>query len=238
MTEHLEATNVWENYDDEEYRRDQSHWRGYGRWKDDDAWQAIGKETKSNIETLFSHIGRNFSDCGMLNYLEWGPGGGSNIFQLREHAYSYYGIDISEKNLNEAKRMIDNEGYSYIFKPILTSSQPMDILNQINEKIDVFISTAVFQHFPSKSYGEEVLKVVSSTLKEGGTGVVQIRFDNGNPRFKPIETLNCYKDKHITANSYALDEFWDLLKNCGLNPLYISKIRSANNYATYFFVKK
>lgn len=147
-------------------------------------------------------------------------------------------MDISEKNLAEAKRMITEEGYSEIFKPILISKQPSDVLTELDSKIDVFLSTAVFQHFPSKAYGAEVLNVISQILNPNGVGVVQIRFDNGNPKYKPIEMLTSYKARHITANSYAIEEFWDLLKASGFIPLCISNIRSKNNYATYFFKKK
>ncbi len=238
FSEHSEAKNVWEGYDDEDYRRDQSHWRGYGRWKNDNAWQAIGKSTKKNIELIYCYIGKRLNESEKLCFLEWGPGGGANIFGMRDYAYRYYGVDISEKNLSEANRMISEEGYAEIFKPIRVLSQPSDVLGELDVKIDVFVSTAVFQHFPSKAYGAEVLKVVSKIMAPNGVGVVQIRFDNGNPKFKPIEALSSYKKKHITANSYAIEEFWDLLKLSGFIPLCISNIRSENNYATYFFKNK
>jgi len=235
--EHSEAKNVWEDYENEEYRRDQSHWRGCGRWRDDNAWQAIGNSTKRNIELLFSYIGKKLDESGKLSFLEWGPGGGANLFGMRDYADQYYGVDISEKNLAEAKRMITEVGYAGIFKPLHVSNQPSDVLIEIDKKIDVFISTAVFQHFPSKAYGAEVLKLVTKSLKPNGVGMVQIRFDNSNPKFKPIENLVSYKERHITANSYAIEEFWDLLKTQGLMPLCISNIRSENNYVTYFFKK-
>lgn len=236
--EHTEAMNVWEGHDDESYRRDQSHWRGCGRWKDDIAWQSIGKSTRNNVGMLFAYIGRHLDESDKLCILEWGPGGGANLFGLREYSRRYYGVDISEKNLAEAKRMISAEGYSHIFRTIHVLSQPSDIFSELDEKVDVFISTAVFQHFPSKAYGAEVLKVVSQSLAPNGVGVVQIRFDNGNPKFKPIETLSSYKERHITATSYAIEEFWDLLKSTGLLPLYVSNMRSENNYATFFFKRK
>lgn len=84
ISEHSEAKSVWEGYDNEEYRRDQSHWRGCGRWKDDNKWQAIGNSTKQNIELIFSYIGKELNESEKLSFLEWGPGGGANIFGMRD----------------------------------------------------------------------------------------------------------------------------------------------------------
>lgn len=232
---HSEAKLVWESYHDEEYRRDQSHWRGHGRWADDKAWQSIGLSTKKLIETLLSLNGSSALGSKSYKFLEWGPGGGSNLFALSRFAEIYYGVDISPSNLEEAQRMINEEGFASLFHPILVSDSPSDVINQINDKVDIFLSTAVFQHFPSKLYGAEVLRVANHCLKPGGLGVIQIRFDNGNPKFKPIENLNSYKERHITANSYGIDEFWDLLKTSSFTPISVVKILTFNNYATYFF---
>ncbi len=234
---HSEAKSVWESYDDEEYRRDQSHWRGYGRWHDDAAWQRIGLSTQKFVSELVSLNGGKLIEDNSIVFLEWGPGGGSNLFSLRKHSKNYFGVDISQKNLDEAKRMIEAEGYSDIFVPVLAENSPSEVSALLENGIDIFISTSVFQHFPSKSYGAEVLSVVAKALRPGGLGVVQIRYDNGNPNFKPIQTLSLYKERHITANSYALDEFWNLLKSFKLTPLSILNIKSQNNSATYFFKK-
>lgn len=232
--QHNIAKAVWENYEDEQWRQDQSHWRGVGRWQDDDRWQAIGKSTVAKLREVWRLQNRpHFPEP--LVALEWGPGGGTNVFAMRNLCRTYYGVDIAPSNLTECQRMITAEGYGNIFKPILLESSPSDILESVKEPIDIFISTAVFQHFPSKEYGGDVLRAVKKISKPGTIGIVQIRYDNGNEKFSPIKSLSEYKEKHITANSYQIDEFWKLLRDTGFSPLMVRDIIGKVNYATFFF---
>jgi ubiquinone/menaquinone biosynthesis C-methylase UbiE len=236
--EHESAISVWDGYHDEEWRKDQSHWRGMGRWKDDLRWQKIGLTSKSNLLLLYRMINRDFEKQAPYVFLEWGPGGGANIFGLKNYAKEYIGVDVSKKNLDESMRMIRNEGFCSIFLPVLLSGDPSESLLDRSENVDIFLSSAVFQHFPSKEYGSAVLKVVARVLKPTGVGVVQIRFDNGNPKYEPIKDLTEYYKNHITANSYRVEEFWQLLIECGLLPIAVTGFNNKNNYVRFFFRKK
>ena len=93
------------------------------------------------------------------------------------------------------------------------------VSNEINEPIDVFVSTAVFQHFPSREYGGEVLRVVAGLLAPGGLGCVQIRFDNGREKYQ--QKHEDYFARHLTFTSYPLDTFWSMIESVGLQPLDI-----------------
>jgi ubiquinone/menaquinone biosynthesis C-methylase UbiE len=234
--EHEVAKSVWESHKKEEYRQDQSHWRGVGRWADDERWQGIGKNSLKRMETFFKMNDRNLAQEAPLTILEWGPGGGANLFGFRDVASRYIGVDISQKNLNEAARMISEEGYSN-FDPVLLDGPPSEIFPDQSDFVDVFLSTAVFQHFPSKSYGIEVLGVVHRILRRNGLGLIQIRFDDGKEKFQPIKSLDEYAKKHITANSYRLEEFWEALIDVGLTPFMIQQISNKSNYATFYFAK-
>ncbi|KJF70185.1 class I SAM-dependent methyltransferase [Agrobacterium arsenijevicii] len=232
--QHAAAQDVWERYEDEEWRQDQSHWRGVGRWKDDKRWQAIGKHTLSKLRATWRLLDRpHFPEPFVA--LEWGPGGGTNLFAMQRLCRTYYGVDISPSNLAECERMITQEGHSNLFTPVLLTAQPSDILAIVKEPIDVFISTAVFQHFPSKEYGIEVLRAIKAVSKPGTLGVVQIRYDNGNEKFRSITDLSEYRERHITANSYQIDEFWKILRDTGFSPLMIRDINAQVNYATFIF---
>nr|WP_281436421.1 class I SAM-dependent methyltransferase [Ensifer sp. ENS04] len=225
---------VWERHEDDAWREDQSHWRGKGRWADDARWQAIGKATVAKLRAVWRLLDKpHFPEPFVA--LEWGPGGGTNLFAMRRLSRRYFGVDISPSNLAECARMIGAEGYGSLFEPIHLTEAPESIVEKVAEPIDVFISTAVFQHFPSKEYGGEVLRAVKRVCKPGAVGIVQIRYDNGEEKFRPIADLSEYKEKHITANSYQIDEFWKLLRDCGLNPLMIRDINGQVNYATFFF---
>ena len=227
-----EITAVWEQHDDEAYRQDQSHWRGVGRW-DADQWSKIGDETWRRIGDAYRSAGRTFPTDPPPVALEWGPGGGSNLFRLASHCKTVYGVDISQKNLDETARVLEEKsGTSFV--PITLSDEPATIAGEVAEPIDLFFSTQVFQHFPSKEYGVAVLTTMRSLMSQDGVGYVQIRFDNGNPTYAP-KTLDEYRQKHITATSYELSEFWSALISAGFEPIKIANINVKSNFAGFYF---
>jgi hypothetical protein len=229
---HEAITGVWERHENEEWRQEQSHYRGVGRWSDDTAWTNIGRGTIKRLHYLARFLNRDFPDAPVV--LEWGPGGGSNLHGFRNAARRYFGVDISQQNLNEATRMIHAEADKSVeFNPVLLDGRPETVLDEIDEPVDLFLSTAVFQHFPNKEYGEHVLQVIRGACTAGAMGIIQIRFDNGNPKYKGIESVEEYHANHIRANSYSLDDFWTRCAKVGFQPQYISNINPANNYATF-----
>ena len=226
-------TEVWENHPDELYRQDQSHYRGVGRWADDEQWLGIGQSTLKKVRDLWHVLGRSPERLADKVILEWGPGGGANAYGLKSICSRYHGIDISGKNLAEACRVLAFESKSSYFHPLLLGDAPASIAASIPKEIDIFLSTAVFQHFPSRDYGCEVLHAIRSVCRDDAAGFIQIRFDNGREKYRGIQNLEEYQMKHIFANSYPIDEFWDHCVKAGFRPLYVGGIRSANNYATF-----
>lgn len=235
---HSVISSVWNEGEDEKYRQDQSHYRGVGRWADDEAWKAIGKSSLDKMRALWRLLNRNPSYISGLTVLEWGPGGGANVYGLSSVASKYYGVDIAEKNLAECTRLMSSEGRSDYFRPILLNSEPAAVIPFIDEPVQAFISTAVFQHFPNRPYGGDVLRAIRAVCSEDAAGFIQIRFDNGNPKYRGIDSLADYKTSHIYANSYPLDHFWDICVGAGFEPLAVTNISTKNNYATYLLKAK
>jgi hypothetical protein len=229
---HEEISAVWDLHDDEDYRQDQSHWRGVGRWSDE-TWESIGTETWRRVNDLYRTAGRTYPEDALPVVLEWGPGGGSNLFRFADHARVLYGVDIAAKNLGETGRVLAEKG-PYDFRPILLEGDPSSITNDVTEPVDLFISTSVFQHFPSQDYGVEVLRVMRALMAPRGLAYVQIRFDNGNPIFAPKDAAS-YREQHITATSYELSAFWDTLGAVGFVPLKIANVNTKSNYAGFYF---
>lgn len=225
---------VWNELDNEELRKDNSHWRGIGRWRDDTKWRSIGANTVQLLSEC-AYFVRKPPFTSKLRVLEWGPGGGSNALAMNRFAERYYGVDISAKNLAECRRMLAEEGIQDYFQPVLIESSLTAVDKSVDAPIDVFVSTAVFQHFPSKDYGVEVLKTVKRISSSDFMGVVQIRYDNGNEKFAPIQDISEYEEKHITATSYQIDEFWTILRKVGFSPRYLKVSNSDVNYATFLF---
>ncbi len=232
---HAAITAVWNNKDDEEYRKDQSHYRGFGRWADDAAWKEIGQSSLQKVQFLWRLANRSKDTLKDLSVMEWGPGGGANAFGLQQVARQYYGVDISQKNLDECCRMMTIEGRENYVVPILLEGEPSSVVPRVKEPIELFLSTAVFQHFPSRAYGVDVLEAVRAVCSSTACGFVQIRFDNGNTKYSGINSVEEYAARHITATSYPIDTFWDELQRAGFAPLAVNAIRTTNNYATFYF---
>lgn len=230
------AKRIWDNNEKEEYRQDNSHYRGVGRWADDEKWMAIGKRSLRIINSMLHFYGHEADYWTQDRFmLEWGPGGGANAFAFRNLVKKYYGVDISRDNLAEATRVTRAEG-AQSFEPVLLSEKITEVQALVDKPLDIFLSTAVFQHFPSKDYGIEVLKCVHSLLSSNGICLVQIRFDNGNPRFRPNTRLEDYETRHISATSYGLDEFYSIVNQIGFDDIYIRDL-AGSNYATFCFKK-
>jgi hypothetical protein len=223
---------VWEHYEDEDWRRDQSHHRGQGRWADDTRWRGIGEGTLAKLRFLATATGQDIPLRPTV--LEWGPGGGANLHGLRNLAATYVGVDISQKNLDEAARMISAEPDARVrFVPKLLTKQPSTLRGEL-PACHMFLSTACFQHFPSKAYGAEVLRTIHQACQQRAFGIVQIRFDNGNEKYRSIRDLREYRERHLTATSYGLDEFWALTREVGFEPLFVRDFNTRTNYATFY----
>jgi hypothetical protein len=227
-----EITTVWESHDDEEYRQDQSHWRGTGRWNEQ-RWAELGQGTVRRLEELHNAAQQDWNTAEPPVLLEWGPGGGANLYAVADRVSTMYGVDISAKNLEESARVLAEIPHSH-FVPILLDGEPSTVVGSIDRPVDLFCSTAVFQHFPSQEYGAQVLRAMSQVMAPGGLGYVQIRFDDGSERYRP-KSLAEYRERHITATSYSLSAFWDLLRDSGFVPLKIAHVNTAVNYAGFYF---
>ena len=233
------AKQVWEAARDEANRQDQSHWRGIGRWANDKKWLNVGRSTRKKINFLARAIGAGPEYWAEPRAaLEWGPGGGSNVLALMPFCDTIYGIDISQKNLDECARMLDEEGYTTKndgtgYQPILVGEDPREVWAKVKQPLDVFTSIAVFQHFPSKDYGKQVLLTIREMCGRRAFGVIQIRYDDGKERFRPITNLAEYEAKHITANSYAIPEFYNLCGECGFEVVMITDVIDRSNSATF-----
>ncbi|MBA2317859.1 MAG: class I SAM-dependent methyltransferase [Euzebyales bacterium] len=226
---------VWEEHTDESYRRDQSHWKGQGRWSDE-KWEAVGQGTVKRLTRIFGpHRPHPWLRAAPV-VLEWGPGGGSNLHALAPHATVLYGVDISQQNLQETERVLRMQHPQVDFHAILLRENPAEVLERVLQPVDIFVSTAVFQHFPSQQYGADVLNVVGRLCAKGCVGLIQIRFDNGNPKYTSKDFAE-YERLHITATSYELSAFWDLCRAAGLRPVSIFDINTTNNYAYVAFTK-
>lgn len=226
---------VWDAEAHEASVQDNSHYRGVGRWANDALWRSIGEQSLATVNQMLQVYGLGAGYWTKARtILEWGPGGGSNPFAFRRFVSIYYGVDISQPNLDEADRVL--RAYNCdMFQKVYLRETLTEVMDAVKQPIDVFLSTAVFQHFPSQQYGIDVLRCARELMAHDAIGFVQIRFSNGNLKFEGINDLKDYRAQHITANSYGLDEFYDVLKEAGFRGIYIKDVSTAVNYATFCF---
>ena len=234
---HSIIKDVWDNGEDETFRAEMSHWLGVGKWSGEAGERVfydIGAVIHADFMQFMRMIGQELPPNPTV--IEWGPGGGTNLVAWRTTAARYVGVDISGRNLNEAERVLNlQDGARPAFDKIVLDGPPSSIEERL-PAADVILSTAVFQHFPSKEYGAEVLKVLGRAAKPGAVGFIQMRFDNGARPFLP-KSIDEYREKFATATSYKIDEFWNLAVEAGFEPQFVRDINSKNNYASFYLKK-
>jgi SAM-dependent methyltransferase len=229
-----DAQQYW-NAPNTELLNQYSHWRGAGIFTDDDLWLALGRK---NLE-LYQQA------CRMMGVttpprriVEWGCGGGANAVHFAPLAETYVGIDIARPSLEECASQLDAAGLRN-FEPVLVDAgAPETAVTQIKQKCDLFLSTYVFEVFPTPEYGLQVLKIARKLLNEGGMAIIQVRFirDSWNSRPKRF----AYKRNFTSTATYRIEAFWDEAEKCGFSPQAVrlvprEKLNNQTNYA-YFIL--
>jgi len=228
-----DAQSFWSRSDKDHRLRDLSHWQGEGRWVHEESWRQIGRNHFKMFQQLCLLAERKEPVRSMV---EWGPGGGANAVVFCAEVSEIYGVDISAENLVECRRQLDKSGVDpSLFRPvIINASKPDDCLKYITKPVDFFLSTAVYQHFPSKDYGVHVIKIAHSCLGTDGLALIQTRFDDGS---EVLRSKNRdYEKNAITFTSYKVEEFWRITEDVGFKPLSIILVPAAC-YAYYLLRK-
>lgn len=228
QTRMRDSREVWSGSEDSDSMRDLSHWRGQGRW-DDAAWRAIGEQNWQMFEDLRRYAPTDWAPRVMM---EWGSGGGGNAVRFLQEFETCYGVDISQPNLDECAKQMEQEGLREFVPLLVPVDHPEAAAKMVEQPLDFFLSTAVYQHFPGQAYAERVNRVVCEMLRPGGLALIQIRYDDGRRRFR--RKVRDYRKHFVTFTSFYVDEFWLKLEEAGLEPLQVRLRPRAPNYAYYF----
>jgi cyclopropane fatty-acyl-phospholipid synthase-like methyltransferase len=145
---------------------DYRHIRGTGRWYNENKWYDIGYAHRKLIRTHYPDFQRG-------QIVEWGIGGGANITGLYDLASEYAGIDINSHSLIEAEKIATELGVPFISIQIDPAENFKDVPTTLSA--DLFISTAVIQHFPSDTYLRRFLRTARKITKQGGYLLLQSR---------------------------------------------------------------
>ena len=147
-----------------------SHWLGEGRWADEVGWRRIGEEHFELHRTLLKLAGRREPIRTMM---EWGQGGGANAIRFASDVSTYIGVDISDPNLKEVRRQLESRGHFNFRGILIDAAKPESVLVDCDQRLDFFMSTAVFQHFPNKEYGIRVTKIAHQLLADDGIAMIR-----------------------------------------------------------------
>ena len=226
-----DAVKLWSDSQESDKIKDWSHWRGEGRWAAEDSWYEIGRGHYAMYERLLALAGRE--NCGK-SMVEWGPGGGSNAVCFLKNFEAYYGVDLSPANLEECQRQVESHELTGFQKVLIDPDQPEACREQFPQKVDFFLSTAVFQHFPSKDYGLRITRLAYELLADKGLALIQTRYDDLSEKYRPKDRH--YRKNVLTFTSYAIEEFWEAAAAVGFSPLGLA-LNPEVNYAFYLMEK-
>ena len=103
------------------------------------------------------------------NVLDFGCGNGRLLELLNEKNIQYWGLDVSGKLIEIANNMHQNE------KTIFQKIDPIQTTLAFNDNFfNTIYSIAVFHHFPSKKYREDVARELHRVTANGGHLVITV----------------------------------------------------------------
>lgn len=185
-------------------------------------FEAIGQKTIKRLREWYV-------PGEVCRVLEWGVGGGANAKALEDCHQGYVGVDISPESLAAAVKECPT------VTPVLLDASPSVL--DLDDIFDTVISTAVFQHFPDKQYGIDVVACMARHMAKGAHGLIQTRYYQPMEMYDPqLVQHQPYDTRFIGSNAYQIAEFWRILERAGLTAQDVS-LEPLTQYAWYRFSK-
>jgi ubiquinone/menaquinone biosynthesis C-methylase UbiE len=155
--------------------------------------------------------------------IDYGIGGGYlGLYLLKRKELSkYVGFDISNRQLNEARKVLSN------LPVILYNTAQKNTFNEFNA--DIFICQAVIQHFPSEEYLINFLHNINKS--KINDVMLQIRY---NEKTIFNENYNTTENVRLACQTNS-DYILNYLTNYHL--VKSKKIKNKSNYEYLFFQK-
>jgi ubiquinone/menaquinone biosynthesis C-methylase UbiE len=155
--------------------------------------------------------------------LEAGCGVGAQTVTLARNSpkASFTSIDISKESIAEAKKALENAGFSNV------QFQQADIFN-LNFEAESFDHVFVCHVLEHLSRPDNALAILKSLIKAGGT-ITAIEGDHGSAYFYPDSeaahiAIQCQVELQRRAGGNAMigRELYPLLREAGFNSIYVS----------------
>lgn len=164
------------------------------------------------VAPMYGEIVNRINSANPKKLLDVGCGTGNVLIKLNSTKdLSLYGLDISEKMIETAKKNLGNKAELKVGD---SEYMPWE-----DDSFDVIVCNASFHHYPNP---EKVLLEMNRVLKSTGTLII------GDPTAPVIvrQMLNlfCKFSKNGDYKVYSKKEIEELLLKCGFEPFDFKKI--------------
>lgn len=234
-----EIRTFWNRTDDPKVR-ELAHWRGA---LPDRVWRAIGEKNLRMYYQMVHLAGQRQAADWKGRVLEWGVGGGSNLWAFAPMAAEYWAVDISSETLDRCLRDFRAE---FPLVPLRLHPRVVDAVKLGTPEecsrtlgipagtLDLFLCTAVLQHVVNTAYAERLVFVARHLLRPDGVALVQTRYMRDH---SPEEAAPAYADGVCNWTLFGIEEFQVWCEFLGFEVLAI-KLEPASRSAYYYLAKK
>jgi hypothetical protein len=228
-----DAHSYWNR--DDPWTRSVSHFTGARRCPAN-RWKRIGDRNWQRFTTFVERVNARLEDFQSM--VEWGPGGGANAVAFCRHFKRFYGVDVSRLSLVECRDQLGARMLADCFTEVpINCAEPHAALHLVDTPVDFFLSTACYQHFPSKSYGAHVTNLAGMMLRPDGIAMIQIRWNDGGQYHAPKTSKYCKGKNAIRFTSYNIGEFLGIASDAGLLDVGFLDVEPAS-CVYFYFVKR
>ena len=173
--------------------------------------------------------------------LDFGCGPGRNLVKFGKMFKELHGVDIAQKNLDNAKTWIKHNQYDQEkHKLILTNG--VDLSNIKQEVYDVVMSTICFQHICVHDIRFGLLKEFARVLKKGGHLTMQMGFGPQVPTKNSVGYYENYYDAQGTNGQFdtrveSVSELGSDLTKTGFTQIntYIRPVGPGDGHPNWIF---
>lgn len=115
------------------------------------------------------------------NVLDFGCGNGRLLELIGEKKFQYYGLDVSQSLVEKAQDKYEGDNFHFAKISPIQGTIPLT-----DNFFNTVYSIAVFHHFPSKKYRQEVASELYAKTKNGGHIIVTVWYLFQRRYFKNI----------------------------------------------------
>ncbi len=233
-----EAGQYWNLSRYDERVQDQSHWCGSARW-DRRRWLAYGDFHGALVRRFLREFASDdySGNLGKKAALDWGCGGGANLRVLCGIFGRVTGVDVAGATVAQCEKQLRLLGFENFATLCLPADQPETVFERLGPASFDFVSVAVFQHFPSKSYTLRILGVMERLMKPCAFGLIQMRYDDDSEKLR--QKKDDYARNVIYMTSFTSDECTGQLNASGFTLFSSDRdLDRPEDRHEYFFFRK